>query len=71
MRRFRVLELIVLGFEDGRMQCDAYVDRGDELEFDGSTIWAVWTAYGKKAESLNISGTIEVLLQRGVIEEIL
>lgn len=71
MRRFKVLDLIVLGFEDGREQCDAYVQAGDELEFDGSTIWAKWKGYEKKAESLNISSTIDVLLNKGVIKEIL
>jgi hypothetical protein len=71
VRRFKVLELLVFGFEDGREQCDAYVQPGDELEFDGSTIWAVWVAAGKKAESITTPNAIDLCLQRGSIEEIL
>lgn len=71
MRRFKVLDLIVLGFEDGRMQCDAYMEPGDELESDGHTVWAIWTKDNKKAESITTATIIDVCLGAGVIEEIL
>jgi hypothetical protein len=70
VKRYRVLDMVVLGFEDGREQCDAYVQAGDELECDGHTVWAIWSPSGKKAESITTANIIEVCLQRGVIEEI-
>jgi hypothetical protein len=62
--------MLVLGFEDGREQVDAYVQSGDELECDGQTVWAIWTVAGKKAESITTPNIIAVALERGDIEEI-
>jgi hypothetical protein len=69
VKKYRVLGILVLGFEEGREQVDAYVESGDVLECDGSTVWAIWRD-GKRAESITTPNIIAIALERGDLEEI-
>jgi hypothetical protein len=72
MKRYRVKDVLIFGFDDGRYQSDAYVEPGDELETDGSTIWVTWVKgdQRQRAESITMAYAINIFLEKGLIEEI-
>jgi hypothetical protein len=65
MQRYVTLSTILLGFIDGREQVDAFLDPGEVLEFDGSTIWLVRGE--DRIESITSASLIPIMLERGAI----
>jgi hypothetical protein len=65
MRRYRILDTIVLGTDDGEVLYDA----GFFLECDGHTIWAV-NSEGQREESTTIAAAIPIWLGKEYIVEV-
>ena len=68
MDRYKLLELVVLGFvHEGREQYDALVrpEDGVTLESDGSTIWIV--KGDQRQESTTMAYAVDLWLKEGKI----
>jgi hypothetical protein len=69
IRKYKILETVMLGFHDGRDQTDAFYDPDKgfllEREEDGDTIFV--TLGDKRKESITQAHAIEVWLEDGKI----
>jgi hypothetical protein len=70
MKKYKILETIMLGFITRQDQYDSFFkpEDGYVLESDGSTIWAVKGE--ERHESITVAHAIGIWLGNGSIEEL-
>jgi hypothetical protein len=69
IKKYKILNTIMLGFTDGREQGDVLFNSEDGfyLESDGETIWVI--KEDKRYESITIANAIEIWKEQKFLEE--